>query len=443
MTINWLRTASFRFAALSAVVFALCTLILSVLFYYTVSEGMEQQLRERISTETTQLVGEYSDSGLEELRHDIGERLERAPSPRLIYTLVNAQGVAVFDRLKLPQRDGWSRIPQTGKPDLLLLTTSLDDGFRLGVAANTLSIAEFRQAILRSTLLTLCAVLVLSAVAGRIVSRRFLGRVERLRNIAEQVGTGSLSTRIPLADIGDDFEQLAVTINGMLQRIEDLVHDVQSVSVNIAHDLRTPLGRLRQQMESLEAFQSTEKTRELCSSAIGNLDQTLETFSLLLRIAEMDSATVAIEREQIDLSSLLERLEEIYTPVAEDRGQSLECQVSGDALVQGDQRLLTQMFANLVENAINHNEDGARIQLSVTSDSNVVEAVVADNGVGIPVAMRGEVLKPFFRLDPSRHKPGSGLGLSLASRIAKRHDASMVLADNSPGLRVQLRFHKA
>ncbi|MDG5501680.1 ATP-binding protein [Marinobacter sp. BGYM27] len=443
MTVNWLRTASFRFAALSAVVFALSTLLLSILFYYTVREGMEQQLRERISTETTQLLGEYNDNGLEELRHDIGERLERAPSPRLIYTLVNPQGVAVFDRLKLPQRDGWSRIQQSAKPELLLLTTSLDDGFQLGVAANTRSIAEFRQAILRSTALTLCAVLVLSVVAGRIVSRRFLRHVERLRNIAEQVGTGSLSKRIPLADIGDDFEQLAVTINGMLQRIEHLVHDVQSVSVNIAHDLRTPLGRVRQQLEGLEELQSTEKTRQLCSGAIRNLDQALETFSLLLRIAEMDSATVAIEREQIDLSNLLERLAEIYTPVAEDSGQTLVCKVSGNTVIEGDQRLLTQMFANLVENAINHNGVGASIQLSVTSHTSVVEVVVADNGIGIPVAMRGEVLKPFFRIDPSRHKPGSGLGLSLASRIAKRHDATMLLADNSPGLRVQLRFHKA
>ncbi|PLW69596.1 sensor histidine kinase [Pseudohalioglobus lutimaris] len=442
MAIRWLKTVNFQFAALSTLVFTVFTLLLSAFIYYTVSAGMERELRDHIISETAQLLGDYYDSGSDELRHDIVERRERAPNSRLKYTLVNDQGVTVFDRIELPPIAGWSYISRTNAPELLLLTTPLEGGFRLGVAASTRGLSEFSGAIKRSTGLMITAVLFFSLAAGAILSSRFLKQVERLRNITEQVGAQSLSARIPLLGVGDDFEQLAVTINKMLERIEKLVADVQNVSVNIAHDMRTPLGRLRQQLDQLEGLELPQEANELLQRAICTLEETMGTFAALMRIAEMESGSTGIEREPVDLSTLIANLHETYSAIAEDNGQQLSCNATSGLVVQGDKALITQMLANLIENAITHNCAGVAISISAMGQAEGVEVVVADDGLGISEALRSEVLKPFFQVDRSRQSRGSGLGLSLAARIAERHGAAMELADNAPGLAVRILFKR-
>lgn len=435
-----LRSSGFRLTALTAALFGAGALIYGSVVYYGVRASMEEQLRERILAETAYLYGDYQDNGIEELRHDIGERLERAPSPRLFYTLANAQGVRVFDRLELPAPAGWHHIESTGGPEVILLVTELRDGFRLGVAAEARSLEEFGHALRRTTLLQVLALTLIGLGVGVLLSRRFLTRIEHLRRTAEAVGKGQLSERIPLSGRNDDFEQVAVEINRMLGRIEGLVAESRRVSSDIAHDLRTPLGVVRQKLESLIGQTQEPSTRQLCEDAMRALDGALDTFAGLLRIAELESGRSPLQPKAFNLSELMTGLHETFEPVAASRGQSLYLDLGNDVPLCADRALVTQLIVNLVENAIRHNASGVRIGLRAQRQAEGTRVEVVDDGVGIPEAAIDEVTKPFFRMDRSRRTPGSGLGLCLASRIAERHGARLNLADAHPGLRASVLF---
>lgn len=434
------RTAGFRLTALAAAIFVLCMLAVSLLIYVSVREDMEDQLRAQISAETRQLLGDYGDDGLAELRHDISERLERNPGTRLQYTLQNPDGIALFDRLPLPGTPGWSRIERDGDPQLILLTSALDDGYWLGVAADTESIADTAEALRHTLFLIMAPIIILGILAGAIVSQRFLSRVEKLKQTADRVGQGSLAARMETSGSGDDFDGLVQTINRMLDRIEGLVHDVRHVSTNIAHDLRTPLGRLRQRLEHLSSRQTDGTMRAETEDAIALLDETLATFSALLRIAELDTGAAPIRTDPVDLAPLLEGLAEIYQPIAAEAGKTLTVSAADKTSIEGDKGLLTQLVTNLIENAIRHTPEGTQIHLACGTDQGAPWLAISDTGPGIPEHERENVLKPFRRLDTSRSAPGSGLGLSLAASIAARHGGKLDMADARPGLAVTVRF---
>ncbi|WP_084398212.1 sensor histidine kinase, partial [Henriciella aquimarina] len=361
---SFLRTAGFRFAALAAGLFVLCMMAMALFIYLSVREDMEDQLRDQITAETRQLMGDYADDGLDELRHDISERLERNPGTRLRYTVESPDGIALFDRLRLPDPPGWSRLAPEDAPPLILLTTPLEDGYTLGVAADTRSIGDTAGALRHAFLIVVVPMLALAILVGALLSHRFLLRVERVKQTADRIGKATLSARLEPSGSGDDFDGLIETINRMLDRIEELVHDVRHVSTNIAHDLRSPLGRLRQRLEKLASAQSDAAMREETAEAIALLDETLDTFSAILRIAELESGAAEIRGDPVDLPALLGELCEIYEPVAAERGDTLTVEAGGPVSVPGDRALLTQMLANLIENAMRHNAPGIAITLA-------------------------------------------------------------------------------
>jgi signal transduction histidine kinase len=275
---------------------------------------------------------------------------------------------------------------------------------------------------------------------GFILSRRFLNRVERLRRTAEAVGRGRLSERIPVEGRDDDFDQVAAEINRMLGRIQGLVEESRRVASEVAHDLRTPLGAVRRKLESLLEMLKDDDARALCEQARASLDATLETFSALLRISELESGRSELPFERFDVSELLTRLHETYEPVASARGQELELDVPPAVRIIGDRALVTQLAVNLVENAIRHNAAGVHIRIAARGHADGGSIDVVDDGVGIPEASMADVVKPFFRGDRSRRAPGSGLGLCLAARIAERHGSTLDLSDAGPGLRASVTF---
>jgi signal transduction histidine kinase len=229
-------------------------------------------------------------------------------------------------------------------------------------------------------------------------------------------------------------------MNLMLDRTQALMDGLRQVSTDIAHDLRTPLGRLRQHLESMRDLSGPEALECAIDDALAQVDEVLATFHALLRIGQIEGGAGRARFEAVNLSAVMERVHLAYETAAEDAGKSFDAEIAPDLEVRGDPQLLTQLFANLIENALRHAGEGAQISLGLASVDGAVTATVADNGPGIPTAEHGRVVQRFYRLDASRSTAGSGLGLSLVAAIAELHGADLRLRDNSPGLLVELQF---
>jgi signal transduction histidine kinase len=242
---------------------------------------------------------------------------------------------------------------------------------------------------------------------------------------------------------GDELDHLALSINSMLDRIETLMEDLRQVTTDIAHDLRTPLTRLRNRLELAQRAPVEEAgLRDIVNAARRETDVILEIFGALLRIAQIESGARRAAFAFVNLSEVVDTILEVYRPTVEEKQQSLAEAVAKDLVVFGDKELLTQLFANVLENAILHSPQRAKLSVHAECDAERVRVTVDDNGPGIPEPMRAKVLGRFFRLESSRTTPGSGLGLSLVAAIAQLHNATMTLSGNEPGLRVCVSFEK-
>ena len=317
----------------------------------------------------------------------------------------------------------------------------LPDGAYLFVGISDYQLGEVREVILRTTLLGLGVTVVLAVAGGLVMSYGVLRRVEAVSRASRAIMAGDLTQRMALRGTDDEFDHLSSSLNAMLERIQDLMLGLQQVSSDIAHDLRTPLTRLRQRLELARRREGTVKGLHVAvDGAIDNVDAILETFGALLRIAQIEAGTRRSEFQRVSLSALLSELIEAYQPVVEERAQTLDAQIAEDLWVVGDRDLLMQMFANLVDNALVHSTVGADLSVEAVSAARGIQVMVSDNGPGIPPQYRHVVLQRFYRLDRSRSTPGSGLGLSLVSAVAGLHDATLTLQDNEPGLRCLLVF---
>lgn len=437
------HSVSFRLTMLYAALFSASVLLLCALLYISVRHSLESQLRNRILSETEQLMGDYNDDGLEELRHDIRERTDSSRAHRLRYALEDAAGKTLFDAISHAPAEGWSTITTASGDTILRFTTPLKEGYRLHVGADLDALSTLARAMRTSVIAVLLFTLALSVIGGTIISRRFLARIDKLTRTTETIGRGSLSSRLPVSPLHDDFDQLAITINRMLERIETLIAEVKLVSTSIAHDMRTPLGRLRQKLESLQSATTNTSSAPLIEESITLLDETLETFASLLRLAEIEAGTIPAQHTDVDVTALYAMLSDTYSAIAEEQGQHITVTCPPHTRIHGDKALLTQLFANLIENAIRHAGHGARITLAAEQHEHATILSVSDTGRGIPEHATSAILKPFFRLDESRNTRGSGLGLSLVSAIATFHHATLTLTPNTPGLRITLRFNKA
>jgi len=257
---------------------------------------------------------------------------------------------------------------------------------------------------------------------------------------AADVVAGNLSRRLPVAGRGDEFDRLAGAVNAMLARIEALVDGLQLTTTSIAHDLRSPLFRLRQQLEAA-AFRPRDPVADAATleAGLAELDGVLATFSALLRIARAEAGLRGAGFASLDLSALVQGMADTYVAVAEEAGQTLSADVAPGVHLEGDAALLRQALANLIENALTHGGPGVACRISLRAGDGPV-LMVSDTGPGIPAAERGRVLDRFYRLDRSRGTPGTGLGLALVAAVAKLHGAALHLDNGVPGLAVTLAF---
>jgi signal transduction histidine kinase len=317
-------------------------------------------------------------------------------------------------------------------------------GVYLFVGRDTSQIAATRVRILEAFAWIEAASIVLAALGGIFFSVRFMRRIDAIARTCQAIIAGRFNDRIPLRGSGDELDRLATAINDMLDRISTLLDNLRQVSSDVAHDLRTPMTHLRSRLE--EARQKSVSTADyaaVITHAIEDTDHLLAIFAALLRISQIESGSRLAAFSTLSLSELLEKLYEMYRPVAEDEHHLLLHDIQPDLRIRGDAELLTQLFSNLIENAIRHTPPDTRIRISLKLSGNAAVAAVEDNGPGIPATEHDKVFRRFYRLTSSRSTPGNGLGLALVAAIANLHHAKMELADNQPGLRFHASFERS
>ena len=445
-TLRLVNSASFRFALLHTLVFVLSVLAIGWAAKVTLTSTLEGQARDRVATEATSLLAEYNRTGLSGLQSAIAER--SSGKRRLLYAIVDAQQRAMFgDRYLAPFARATTAavqlLPQQqdATDNILVAVRPLGDSLRLVVADNLSSIEDIEDVIANGLVVALVLAVALGLGAGLFLSRSILHRVDQITRTAEAITSGDLSQRIALAGSGDDFDRLAATLNTMLDRISDLLENLRQVSNDIAHDLRTPLAHLRQQLENAKLHAvSTSDYRQAVTNAIEDADALLDTFSALLRIAQVEAGKQRSSFCSVDLSDVMQTVAEAYAPDVEDGGRSLQTDIPASVPIPGDRELLTQLFANLLENALRHTPRGTHIAMRLRDNHAMAIAEVCDDGPGIPPHEHAHVFRRFYRLERSRTTPGNGLGLSLVGAVAALHHASIELLDNKPGLTVQIRF---
>jgi signal transduction histidine kinase len=440
------RTATFRLVALYVAVFAGSVAILGTFLFWAAGAALEHQMKQRIENEMVQLRTSYRSAGLDGLAQTVREREKSRPANPTTYLVLGPGGYRLAGSMAAtPSGPGWTDLRLEEPPGdvsyLRVLAEKIEGGGLFAVGESTELLDEVGDAILNAFAAAFGAVLVLGIAGGLALSMFFLRRVEAVTRTAEAIIAGDLSRRIPTRGTNDDFDRLALTLNRMLDRIADLIDSLKQVSSDVAHDLRTPLSRLRQELELAQRNTgSPEQHQAALDSAIGNVDEILATFSALLRIAQIGAGTRRSGFRDVDLSGIFVTVVEAFGPAAEDAGHSMCDEIAPGISIRGDRELLIQLLANLVENAIRHTPPGTTIKLSLKRKGGVVVGCVADTGPGVPVGERERIFRRFYRLERSRSLPGNGLGLSMVAAISELHGIRLEVLDNQPGLRVILNF---
>ena len=448
LPLRLMRTASFGLALLYATLLAVSAVVLGFIVYWAVQASIDRQIGARIDAEIEILKGELRSEGSVELTREIETRINYFGA--LEYFLADVDGNKLAGNLSnLPTTDGWSDIaiadPPRGKDPkyFRVKTVHLDNGYRLVVGDDLASKEDIRRAFLGALGWALLAFLVLTLTAGALLSSAFLRRVDVIGRTAEAIINGDLGSRVPLRGTNDNFDRLSATLNRMLDQIQLLMESLSQVSNDIAHALRTPLGRLRQKLEVARATSgANSKCAKTIDAALDETDNILDTFSALLRIAQIESGTRTAGFRELDVSKLFGTVAEAFSAVAEDEGKTLTGTIAPSVKFWGDGDLLSEMLANLLDNAIRHTPQGAHIEVSLVNHGSQLVASVADDGPGVPPPERERIFRRFYRVEGSVSTAGTGLGLSLVAAVAELHGMKFSATDNMPGLRMTLTFER-
>jgi len=451
------RTHAFRLAGLYLLVFALSVIGVLFFVYWTSADFVERQTEATLDAEVTGLAEQYAQRGLSGLVQIVSARSAGDRGDGMLYLVINRDGRPLAGNIAgwpsgVPTQSGSLSFqievevkghPETHQARGALF--SIPDGYRLLVGRDISDGDAFRDRIKTTLLWSGLLALGLGLAGGAVMSRNMLRRVEQVNRTAERVVAGNLSDRVPLRGSGDEFDQLAANLNGMLDQIERLMTGLREVTDNVAHDLKTPLSRLRARLElALLGPEDAGGRNDAIRSAIDEADRLLATFNALLSIAEAEAHAGGNAGEPLNLAEIARAVVELYEPVAEERGFAVRVEAPAATMIRGDRHLLSQAVANLLDNAIKYGGD-SNIDVCVYGIAGRARIEVADRGPGIRAGERDAVFNRFARLEPSRSTPGNGLGLSLVRAVAHRHGGSVGLDDAiaggaRPGLRVTLDF---
>jgi signal transduction histidine kinase len=443
-----LRSATFRLALIYAGLFVVSACVLFATVFVIATAAMQTDMQDVLRTEALQLAEIHRRYGLLGLAEQVTRRMSyRTRGP--IYYLVQArtQQVVVGNLPGMPPVEGVVDFvhdrdagePADARAKLTGFGLTLADGTFVLVAQDASRLIDMQHAIVRAFIWSGGLTVLLAIGGGVLLGGNFVRRIDTIGRTSRAIMEGDLSARIPVRGSNDEIDQLVIGLNAMLDRIQQLLDGLRQVSSDIAHDLRTPLGRLRQKLEDAREHASTTAEYQAATeAALTEADSLLEIFSALLRIAQIEAGAQKSGFTDVDLSALMHSIAEAYEPSAEDSRHKLEVDVADGVSITGDRQLLAQLFSNLVENALTHTPDGSTVRLALHRKASGFEAEVADNGPGIPSTEREKVFDRFYRLDRSRTTKGSGLGLALVKAIATLHGLTLRLEDHHPGLAVLL-----
>lgn len=443
-----LRSTAFRLSLVYLAVFAAFAGLLIAYLSWNTWVIFTQQLDSTIEAEVQGLAEQYRLGGVLRLIQVI-DRRTRNPSSSL-YLVQDPQGNRIAGNVaSVPSatwdEEGLVRIKYTpfdessGKTyEAVVRVFDLIGGFRLLVGRDVEERRHLQEIVWRATLLAVVLMVLLGVGGGYYVSRRILARIDAVAETSRTIMDGDLSQRVPLSGSGDEFDRLGESLNAMLDRIERLMHGLKEVSDNIAHDLKTPLTRLRSRVEAaLRADPSEHGYRDALEQTIEESDRLIAIFNALLMIARAEAGAAGASFAPVDVAAVARDVVELYEPAAEEAGIELSVADSDPVVVLGNRELIGQAIANLVDNALKYGRgegEGGRLGVTVTQDGGRARIAVADSGPGIPEADRARVVERFSRLEASRSAPGAGLGLALVAAVARLHSGELTFEDGGPGL---------
>jgi signal transduction histidine kinase len=447
------RTTAFKLTLVYLTVFALFAAFLLGYFAWNTRRLVTEQIAETVDAEIDGLADQYRQGGIRRLVFAIEARSRRPGSSLYLLTTAAGEGVAgnvgslatgVLDR------PGWietvyRRIDEQDPSEhhALVRVDQLPGGFHLLVGRDLDERERLFDVVVAAGRWSLALVVVLGLAGGFFVARRVLRRIDAMTETTRTIMQGDLHERLPVEATGDELDRLALNLNAMLDRIEALMRGLKEVSDNIAHDLKTPLTRLRNRCEeALRTAQDIPEYRAALEYTIEESDALIRTFNALLMIARAESGQGGGDMGDLDAAEIVRAVGELYEPLADEKGLILRVEAASPAPVRGNRELISQALANLVDNAIKYgasaapgaNGEAPEILLKAVDRGDRIALSVADNGPGVPPSDRERVLERFVRLEQSRSEPGSGLGLSLASAVARLHGGELRLEDNHPGL---------
>ncbi len=439
-------SGAFRFAFMLAACFALGSIGLLLTVNHLIERYITEELTDGIETETDILKGEQNELGEAELIHAIDRHARAVRDTSFRFLLLDRARHPLTGSLPLPSGvPGWHRITVTAHDEqgdqpvsLLAKGTLLPNGWLLVVAGDLQDSRELAWQLRRFTAFAGLSISLLALVGGLGVGSLFLRRLDETNRAIHRIIRGNFSERLPRFGLSPEFDELTGNLNRMLERIEVLMEGLRQVSTDVAHDLRTPLTRLRHRLEAIQYDASPEEIEARVEGCIDQIDDIIRIFASLLRIATLENGKARANFETVDLSGLLARLGAAFTPAIEDDGRRLTVSIAPDVTVLGDRDLIAQAVTNLLENAARHTPMGSTFRLALLEpgQGETARIVIEDDGPGIPEEDRAKVFRRFFRGERSRTTPGSGLGLALVSAIVQLHEGGIALEDAAPGLRV-------
>ena len=456
-----LRTTAFQLTLAYLLIFILFAVSLLGYFALNTRRLITEQITRTVNTEIGRLREQYNEAGIRGLVLVLDLRSRRPGSSLYLVTTPTGEGLAGNVGSLEPgvlDHPGWleTSYRRIEAPDgvehrALVQVVELPGGFRLLVGRDLEERERIYGIISNAGRWSFALVVVLGLAGGFFVSRRVLKRIDAMTDTANTIMAGDLGGRLPIAGTGDELDRLAGNVNAMLERIEALMRGLKEVTDNVAHDLKTPLTRMRNRCEQALRGEQGRDYRAALKSTIAESDDLIRTFDALLMIARAESGQARGNMDEFDAAEIARDVGELYEPLAEQKGLVLKIDAPAAAAVRGNRELVSQALANLVDNAIKYagpnaskiNGAAAEILVKAGADGERITLSVADRGPGIPEADRGRVVERFVRLEQSRSEPGSGLGLSLASAVARLHGGELRLEDNRPGLRSIIALPRA